>query len=174
MSFDQTVLSPSPNFSSSAEGAFRSLVRTFGLMKRVMEPYFARFGISGSQWSVLRTLHRCAQEGTAELRLTDLGDRLIVRPASVTGVVDKLVRMGLIERKASPSDQRVKHVSLTHAGEQFVARVLRHHPQQIESVLSGLGVEEQRELQRLLEKLEPHLTQLADGCVYVNDEAEVA
>jgi DNA-binding MarR family transcriptional regulator len=147
---------------TSAEPAFRALVRTFGLLKRVMEPYFARFGISGSQWGVLRTLHRAAEEGTAELRLTDLGDRLIVRPASVTAVVDRLVRMGLVERRASDSDQRVKNVRLTATGRHFVCRVLQHHPRQIAEVLGGLGEEEQTELRRLLEKLEPHLAQLAD------------
>jgi DNA-binding MarR family transcriptional regulator len=147
---------------NASEPAFRALVRTFGLLKRVMEPYFARFGISGSQWGVLRTLHRAADEGTAELRLTDLGDRLIVRPASVTTVVDRLVRMGLVTRRASDSDQRVKNVSLTAAGRQFVLRVLQHHPRQIAEVLGGLGEQEQTELGRLLEKLEPHLAQLAD------------
>ena len=107
-----------------------------------MEPYFARFGISGSQWGVLRTLHRSAEEGSPELRLTDLGDRLIVRPASVTAVVERLVRMGLVERRASDSDQRVKNVSLTAAGRQFVLRVLQHHPRQIADVLGGLGEHE--------------------------------
>src|SRR5262245_17823636 len=110
----------SVNNATSTEPAFRALVRTFGLLKRVMEPYFARFGISGSQWGVLRTLHRAAEEGTSELRLTDLGDRLIVRPASVTAVVDRLARMGLVERRASDSDQRVKNVRLTVAGRRFV------------------------------------------------------
>ena len=34
---------------ASSEAAFYSLLRTFGLLRQVMEPYFARFGISGSQ-----------------------------------------------------------------------------------------------------------------------------
>jgi MarR family 2-MHQ and catechol resistance regulon transcriptional repressor len=145
-----------------ADSAFRSLVRTLGLLKRVMEPYFSRFGISGSQWSVLRTLHRSEQEGLPELRLTDLGGRLIVRPPSVTGVVDRLQRMGLVRRAASPDDQRAKHVSLTAAGRQLVRRVLEHHPAQIEAVLGGLKQGEQEALGRLLERLATHLEATAD------------
>ena len=34
-----------------------------------MYPYFARYGISRSQWSVLRALHRSAASGVAGLRL---------------------------------------------------------------------------------------------------------
>src|SRR5215208_6059693 len=99
--------------SLAPEGAFRALLRTLGLLKRVMEPYFARFGISGSQWAVLRTLHRAEEEGTAELRLTGLSDRLLIRPPSVTGVVDRLERQGFIERSVAADDQRAKNVRLT-------------------------------------------------------------
>jgi len=148
---------PSP----SAEVAFRALVRTLGLLKRVMEPYFARFGLSGAQWSVLRTLSREEEAGRRSLRLTDLGNRLIVRPPSVSGLVDRLHRMGLVRRAASSDDQRVKQVSLTAAGRKLVARVLQEHPRQIGSVMSELDRAEQQQLEQLLAKLTAHLETLA-------------
>src|SRR4051794_4985740 len=110
-----------------AESAFRELIRVFGLLERVMQPYFARFGISGSQWGVLRTLHRVEQEGVAGLRLTDLSDRLLLRPPSVTGVIDRLERAGLVARDGSPTDLRAKQVALTDQGRQLVERVLAVH-----------------------------------------------
>ena len=74
-----------PSAHDVVEPAFLALVRMIGLLRRVMEPYFARFGLSGAQWGVLRTLHRETVEADAKsLRLTDLGDRLLVRPPSVT------------------------------------------------------------------------------------------
>ena len=149
---------------TGSDAAFRSLVRTFGLMKRVMEPYFARFGISGSQWAVLRTLHRAEEDGLTRLRLSELGDRLIVRPPSVTGAIDRLQRMGLVARTASTTDQRVKHVGLTGAGRQLVRRVLAHHPAQIRSVLAGLDTDEQEQLHGLLDRLSDHLDGLAAQC----------
>ena len=51
----------------------------------VMDPFFAEFGISGAHWGVLRSLYRAEQENQGEVRLTDLGDRLIIRPPSVSG-----------------------------------------------------------------------------------------
>jgi DNA-binding MarR family transcriptional regulator len=148
---------PSAAMPSAAESAFRSLVTTLGLLKRATEPYFARFGISCSQWGVLRTLHRSEEQRQSALRLTDLGDRLIVRPASITGVVDRLQRMGFVARTASPDDQRAKHVTLTPRGRALVRRVLEHHPDHIRSILQGLSEPEQGELQRLLERLASHL-----------------
>src|SRR5438093_9267217 len=102
------------------ENALREMIRVFGLLEKVMQPYFARFGISGSQWGVLRTLHRAELEGLTGLRLTDLGDRLLIRPPSVTGIVDRLERVGLVVRDGSPEDLRAKLVRLTGKGRQLV------------------------------------------------------
>ena len=70
------------------ENAFRELIRTFGLVERVMQPYFASFGITGSQWGALINLHRAEQDGSPRLRLSALGERLLIRPPSVTGLID--------------------------------------------------------------------------------------
>src|SRR3982750_4910037 len=78
-----------------AEPAFRALIRTFGLIRRVMEPYFGKFGISGSQWGVLRALNCAAKDGGESLRLSDLSEKLLIQPPSVTGVVDRLERLSL-------------------------------------------------------------------------------
>src|SRR5258707_14625757 len=93
--------------------AFRELIRTFGLLERVMHPYFARFGITGAQWGVLRNLHRHEEHGQGGLRLSDLSERLLIRPPSVTTVVDRLERAGLVRRESVPTDLRAKHVVLT-------------------------------------------------------------
>src|SRR4051794_16111608 len=143
-----------------AEAAFASFIKTLGLLKRVMEPHFASFGLSSAQWGVLHTLHRCATHGDAAPRLTDRGDCLIVRPASITGVVDRLQRMGLVARTASASDHRAKNVTLTASGRDLVARVLEHHPAQVRRVMQGLSNPEQAELNRLLEKMSSHLERL--------------
>ena len=135
-----------------------------------MEPYFARFGISGSQWGVLVTLHRGeVEERRTALRLTDLGDRLIVRPPSVTGVVDRLQRMGLVARTASSDDHRAKDVSLTAAGRDLVRQILEHHPAQVRLAFAGLSIPEQGEFRRLLDLMSTHLEQLPAG-----DNAELA
>jgi DNA-binding MarR family transcriptional regulator len=140
-----------------ADQALRSLVHAFGLLERVMHPYFARFGITGSQWGVLRTLQRAEAAGLGELRLTDLSDRLLVRPPSVTGVVDRLERLSLVAREAIPGDLRAKRVTLTRKGRELVARVHAAHGPQVDAMLAGLNPGEQADLHRLLGRLTNHL-----------------
>jgi len=148
---------------TAAERSFRQLIRTFGLLERVMQPYFARFGISGAQWGVLRNLHRAEQEGQAGLRLTDLSRRMLIRPPSVTGIADRLEKVGLIVRRASETDGRSKHVALTEKGRHLVEQVLTVHPAQIARVMGGLSVEEQEQLDHLLVRVSEHIAILADG-----------
>jgi DNA-binding MarR family transcriptional regulator len=144
------------------DNAVRALIRTFGLLERVMHPYFARHGISGAQWGVLRNLHRAEQEGSPGLRLTDLSDRLLLRPPSVTGVVDRLQRAGLVVRGGSPTDLRAKQIGLTAEGRRLVERILSGHSDQLETVLAGLSPDERVELQRLLAQWGKHLEGLLE------------
>jgi MarR family transcriptional regulator, 2-MHQ and catechol-resistance regulon repressor len=145
----------------AAEGAFYALLRTFGRLRQVMEPYFATHRISGSQWGILRALQRAGAEGQTALRVTELGQRLLIRPASVSGALDRLERQGLVERTASKEDRRVRRVCLTGAGDELVARVLKGHGEQIESLFTGLTSKELNDLTATLQRLERDWRNLA-------------
>jgi MarR family 2-MHQ and catechol resistance regulon transcriptional repressor len=151
------------NTTSPTDATFRTLVRTLGILRRVMQPFFASFGLSGAQWGVLRVVQRAEEEGRDGLRLTELGDRLLVRPPSVTGVVERLRRLGLISTRKLASDQRVRIIRLTPTGRQRVGRVLSAMGTQVEGVLGGLDDHERTDLQRLLEKLCLHLERDENG-----------
>jgi DNA-binding MarR family transcriptional regulator len=122
-----------------------------------MQSYFAQFGISGSQWRVLRKLYRAEQDSLPAIRLTDLSERLRIRASGVTGVVDRLERAGLVVRDASPFDMQAKQVALTLKGGDLVQRILAVHGRQIDTVLGVLSPAEQTQLHRLLSLLKHHL-----------------
>jgi len=94
-----------------------------GSLRRHLDPFFARSGISGAQWGILWNLYRAEQDGQPLLRVTDLGERLLIRPPSVTGVIDRLVRAGLVARTSSTGDHRVKLLELTPAGRELVETI---------------------------------------------------
>lgn len=144
-----------------------------GSFRRVMDPYFARHGLSAAQWAVLRNLHWAENNGEPFLRLADLGTRLLVRPPSVTHVVERLRVAGLLIREASESDHRAKCVRLTDSGRELVGRVLGQHSKQIALVMGGLDAGEQDTLRGLLEKLNNHLEHVAprDGTAESAGEA---
>jgi DNA-binding MarR family transcriptional regulator len=154
-------LEPGPADFGQIEQAFHSLIRSYGRLRQVMDPYFARFGISASQWAILRVLQRAEAAGQRGLRLTDLGQRLLIRPPSVTGVVDRLERQGLLARQSIPTDQRARLVALTPAGRKLVATVLKGHAAQIRLLFTEHNPGEIENLACLLKKLETRLGTLA-------------
>lgn len=54
----------------------------------------------------------------------DLAAQLRVALGTVTGIVDRLVAQGLVERGEDPRDRRVRRVSLSPAGRELVDKIL--------------------------------------------------
>ena len=87
----------------------------------VMPPFraiFARFGLTEQQWRVLRVLWE--QDGKP---LLALAEKTLIQPPSLVGVVDRLQRDGLVERRRSRQDRRVVRVCLTGGGKALKGRV---------------------------------------------------
>jgi DNA-binding MarR family transcriptional regulator len=81
-----------------------------------------------------------------EPAMLDLARHLRLEKSSITGLVDRAVRRGLVERVAAPHDGRAIHVRLTPAGHELAAAVeLRAH-ESLSALLDPLGT---RDLTRL-------------------------
>jgi DNA-binding MarR family transcriptional regulator len=68
-------------------------------------------GLSTAQFDLLSTLTE--QEGITQ---RDLAERLYVTKGNVSGLVDRLVEAGLVDRRAIPGDRRSYALHLTEAG----------------------------------------------------------
>ena len=147
---------------SDVDNPLREFVRAYGLLERAMHPYFQKFGITPSQWGMLRTLQRAERSGEPGLRLTDLSDRLLVRPPSVTAAVVRLRRAGLLRRERVAGDRRAWLIQLTLTGRRLVERVLRGHAKQLNTVLGGLSANQQDELMGMMRQWSAHLEGLAN------------
>jgi DNA-binding MarR family transcriptional regulator len=75
-------------------------------------------GLSPSQLSALTSV-----EAHGPLTLGALADHERVAPPTVTKVVGKLEELGLVVRRAVPSDRRVARISITDAGTALLAEV---------------------------------------------------
>jgi len=134
-----------------------------GTLRRHLDPFFAQSGISGAQWAILWNLYRAEEDGAPMFRVTDLGERLLIRPPSVTGVIDRLVRAGLIVRSSSKDDKRVKFVGLTPSGRELVETLHNAHDDKVTSLLAVLSPAEQKQLTGLLERFVDHLDNIQDS-----------
>ena len=126
---------------------FRRLLRTTLSMKRALGALFAEAGLTGAQF---HTLVRIPDEG---IPLTRLAARSWADPGNASGVVDRLERGGLVERRAAPHDRRVVLVHATPAGRALVSRLWPEYVNGIHRIMEPLNAEEQAHLNELLERL---------------------
>jgi len=91
------------------------------------------------------------------LKMRELSKRLMVTGGNVTGLTDKLVDEGLVERREDPRDRRVYTVLLTAAGKRQFKKMAQSHEQWVVELFSGLEPDEKSQLFDLLGKLKSHL-----------------
>lgn len=77
-------------------------------------------GLTPSQAEVLSVLHEAQP-----LSLIEVGERLVCETGSPSRLVNGMVQAGLIQRLASPTDQRKISLSLTPRGEELYAQVVK-------------------------------------------------
>jgi len=68
-------------------------------------------GITPVQYAVLQALWE-----HNELSAAELCTRLVIDSATITGVVDRLEKLGLVERRSDPTDRRINRLFLTPEG----------------------------------------------------------
>lgn len=126
--------------------AWLHLLRIVRRTERAAAEELRRWDLSYAQFDVI------AQLGAAEgITQQELARRLLVTQGNITQLLDKLEARGLVRR--CPVG-RTNRLVLTDAGRELWAAVVPAHEDWQAARFAGLTCEEQRELMRLLGKLE--------------------
>jgi DNA-binding MarR family transcriptional regulator len=84
------------------------LGKAYQQVQQASKQRLAPHGVTPVQYALLRVLwERDGQTGA------ELGERLQLDSATITGLLDRLERAGLIERRADPGDRRVNRIFAT-------------------------------------------------------------
>jgi MarR family transcriptional regulator, lower aerobic nicotinate degradation pathway regulator len=125
--------------------AIRRIIRVLRRSSRLAQ---SEVGIGGAQLFVLQQL------ATAPARsINELAERTYTHQSSVSVVVRRLVKQGLVERRPAPEDRRRRELTLTQAGKRLAARA--PVPAQIRLIngLRGLPPSQLRTLGGLLNRV---------------------
>jgi DNA-binding MarR family transcriptional regulator len=97
--------------------AFRVALRSF---VRETERSARRSGLTPRRYLLL-LLVKGAEDGTERATISELAGRLHLAQSTVTELVDRTARAGLVRRTASADDRRVVYVELTDEGDRRFA-----------------------------------------------------
>lgn len=133
----------------------------FGLVDQYKKQFAKRFialGLSVGQPKVLRHLIRngaCTQQELASACLVDTG--------TMSRLLDRLERDGLIARQTSEHSRRTRTIVLEEEGRRRAEQVLKAYQDTNQSLFSSLLPEEQAQLLTLLQKLDVQDEERSDG-----------
>ncbi len=99
----------------------------------------------------LKSLFFISHHGTTNL--STLAAALRVTPTNVTGIVDRLVKQGLVSRTENPEDRRMLLLRATDKGEELLNKLRERRWGYISGVLAGMSVNELSTLARGLASL---------------------
>jgi DNA-binding MarR family transcriptional regulator len=113
--------------------------------RRLTKGLARQFGLTGPQLSVLKLL-----ESLGDLSLSSLSDRIKAQNSTVTGIIDRMEREGLVRRERSESDRRVVLIRLTPKGRHIAEGIEVEPLEMFRHALAALPRKDREELLRIL------------------------
>ena len=108
-------------------------------------------GVTGNLTRLHLGIMRMLSEGS--MTVSELTKVSMVSKPQMTHLVDKLVRLGIVERRPDATDRRVINLALTEHGRVLLGDLKRKVRENIKNSLAGLTPEELAQMAKALETL---------------------
>jgi DNA-binding MarR family transcriptional regulator len=134
---------------SEAMAAATSIMRAQQIVLAAVDRALRPFGLTFARYEGL-VLLLFSRRGALPLGI--MGQRLMIHPASVTNIIDRLEAQGLVRRNPHPTDGRTTLAEITEAG-RTLALEATTAVNAVTFGLGGLGRRDLEDLQRIIAKL---------------------
>lgn len=143
-----------PEMDADASEVYLHLMRLGSEMGTRISDYLGGHGLSPGRMSILMMLNSCPEEARNP---GELAERCGVTPATVSRLIDNLVKDGHIERIPDPENRRVSPVRLTAEGKACLEGLLPGYFSQIAQNFGPLSAAERTSFLSVMQKLQNHL-----------------
>ena len=126
---------------------FSILSRTF---RHCLDEAAQKKGLTGVQMMVMAQLHGLESSGMKEIRQRDLEQAVHLSHPTMTDIIKRLERKGLVECVPSRSDRRSKAISSTPCAQAFHEEMARVDSAVFEKLCEGLSDSQRQELSSML------------------------
>ena len=116
--------------------------------RRLAKQIAARASLTGPQLAVVKLL-----EHTGSLSLSELSSALRAQNSTLTGIIDRMEREGVVERVRSTEDRRVVRIHLTDKGRRLVREVPVEPTYIFRRALESLSADDARSMAAALTKV---------------------
>jgi len=126
----------------------RELVKAYQAFEAFDSNNLKRYDLTSPQADVIFTLGN-----TAGMVFKEIGEHTLITKGTLTGIVDRLEKKGLVKRKACTEDRRRMFVMLTQQGENVFRDVFPQHITHLKKRFDQLSQSETTQAITLLTKI---------------------
>jgi DNA-binding MarR family transcriptional regulator len=142
---------------------WHKLYKTWSLFKLYIDQTFKDYGLTSEQYGVLVSIAYLGEPA----RVTDIARYVERSPNSVSMIVDRMVKAGLVRRARDRADRRVVYVSKTSKAEATLKPAGWAGLESVQKILSPMSYEERLVLLDLLARLRYEILR------HLNPEADI-
>jgi DNA-binding MarR family transcriptional regulator len=125
----QAEIKQNKPFASLEHEAVLGLMRTAAIVDHATDEALRPFGITGTQYNVLRILRGAGQNGLCG---REIGERMITRVPDVPRLLERLEKAGFISRERDSKDRRHVTARITDKGETLLEQMADISPSVVE------------------------------------------
>jgi len=122
-----------------------ALARSHNALFARIEKNVQQFGLSTSEFGVLELLYHKGDQAVQAV-----AEKILVTSGTVTYVIDKLQKKGLVVRRQCETDRRVFYVTLTDEGQSLIANIFPQHEQFLNDLFQSVSADDKQRLIHLL------------------------
>jgi MarR family transcriptional regulator for hemolysin len=153
-----------PDRSTDSDFLF-ALFEVQRLLRLFADKQASRYGLNRAQWAVLAKLER-----TEGLKQADVAELMEMRPITLTRLIDKLCKAGLIERHGDETDRRVNRLYLTRTARPLLAKLAALRSEITRAALADISASDAHRLIEQLETVKDNVRNALQGGGHVNDD----
>ncbi len=135
-------------FESPEVEAILNILRTSDQFQNRFGKLFRAYGLTTSQYNVLRILRGEGQP----MPSLEIADRMVQVVPAITGLIDRLEKQELVKRERCTEDRRVVYVALTSKAVKLLKQIDKPDLELHKQLIGHLTRKELKELSRLLAK----------------------
>ena len=135
-------------------------------LEKSKDSHFKQYGLSDGRFMVLMTLW----DSHAPIKATDIADKLGVSRATMTGLIDSLIKDNYVEKKDCPEDRRAAYLSLSDHGHTFLKKMLPEHFLCVKNFADTISDQEAQDFLKTLSKLSSGLRQFEEHCSNTSED----
>jgi len=127
---------------------YRLSVLSNRISEGIAQTYRKRFGLSVTEWRAIAIVGRYPR-----ISATEVAQRSAMDKVAVSRAVKNLLERGLLEREASDSDRRAKHLTLSDHGQDVYDRIVPEARAYERRLLAALDPKDHAALDRAIDRL---------------------